>query len=58
MRDALTDDEKRLLIHMLNLEIEQDRFPLSPRVESMKRIRAKLMAQDVLAEPSPAKHKS
>ena len=42
MADDLTDDERKLLVNLLTVEIEGSKFPLSPRIESMKRIRAKL----------------
>lgn len=53
MPDDLTDDEKKLLINLLTLEIEANKFPLSPRVESLKRIRAKLKGESVPRAPPP-----
>jgi hypothetical protein len=41
----LTDDERQALINLLTVEIEASKFPLSPRIEQLKRIRAKLAAR-------------
>ncbi len=38
----LTDEQREALIRVLTAAIEADRFPLSPRVQRWKRIRAKL----------------
>jgi len=38
----LTDDEKAALIRELDRIIEDDRYPLSPRIMTLKAIRAKL----------------
>jgi hypothetical protein len=38
----LTDDEKAALVDLLAGVIESDRFPLSPRVQLLRRILAKL----------------
>jgi hypothetical protein len=46
----LTDDERTALINLLIIEIEASKFPLSPRIEQLKRIRAKLRGE----EPSVA----
>lgn len=45
----LTDEERQALINMLTVEIEQSKLPLSPRIEQLKRIRAKLRGE----EPAP-----
>ena len=37
----LTDEERTLLINMLTVEIEASKFPLSPRIDALKRFRAK-----------------
>jgi hypothetical protein len=43
MSPDLSEEERRTLIDLLTCEIEKDiKFPLSPRVERLKRIRAKL----------------
>ena len=36
----LTDDERTALVNLLTVEIEASKFPLSPRIEQLKRIRA------------------
>jgi len=41
----LTDDERKLLVNLLTVEIEGSKFPLSARIESLKRIRAKLRGE-------------
>ncbi len=38
----LTEEERAQLAHLLRLEIAGDKFPLSPRVQALKRILAKL----------------
>lgn len=43
----LTDEERRLLINMLTVEIEACKYPLRPRVERLKRIRAKLGGEEM-----------
>ena len=42
MPDDLTDDERETLITLLTSKIESSRFPLAPRTERLKRIRARL----------------
>jgi hypothetical protein len=42
MTPDLTDDDKATLADLLRETIERDRFPLSPRVRSLKAILAKL----------------
>jgi hypothetical protein len=46
----LTDDERKPLVNLLTVEIEASKFPLSPRMEMLKRIRAKLRGE---AAPQP-----
>jgi hypothetical protein len=41
-RPVLTDDDKATLIELLRETIERDRFPLSPRIKSLKAILDKL----------------
>lgn len=50
----LTDEERETLINMLTTEIEASKFPLSLRIERLKRIRAKLKAE----APEPARKPS
>lgn len=45
----LTDEERAALINLLTVEIEGSKFPLSPRTEMLKRIRAKLRGE----QPAP-----
>jgi hypothetical protein len=42
MRLDLTDEEATALLLLLNRDIEDDRYPLSPRVRTLRDIRAKL----------------
>lgn len=53
MPNDLTDDERKLLVNMLTLEIEGSKFPLSQRVEALKRIRAKLRSEEPAPERAP-----
>jgi hypothetical protein len=43
----LTDGERHTLVNMLTVEIEASKYPLSPRIEALKRIRAKLRGEEV-----------
>jgi hypothetical protein len=49
MQLNLTDEESEALLRELNAIIENDRFPLSPRIRMLRQIRAKLPG----APPSP-----
>jgi hypothetical protein len=42
MKLDLTDDEKLALIRLLRRTIDEDRYPLSPRVAPLKAVLAKL----------------
>jgi hypothetical protein len=42
MQLELTDDEAAALLRLLNQTIADDRFPLSPRIKTLRAIRAKL----------------
>jgi hypothetical protein len=42
MQLDLTDEESEALLRELNAIIENDRFPLSPRIRMLRQIRAKL----------------
>ncbi len=46
----LTDEERQLLVNTITVEIEASKFPLSPRIEALKRIREKLLDE---TEPPP-----
>lgn len=39
---TLDDEERRASANLLTLEIQSSQYPLSPNVERLKRIRAKL----------------
>jgi hypothetical protein len=49
MQLDLTDEESEALLRELNAIIDNDRYPLSPRVRMLRQIRAKLPG----APPSP-----
>lgn len=51
--DALSDEERRALINLLTVEIEASKFPLSPRIHALKRIRAKLRGEGPRPESAP-----
>jgi len=52
MNLELTDEQTEALIRELSLIIENDRYPLSPRIRVLKAIRAKLRPEAV-REPLP-----
>ena len=54
MRLDLSDDEKLALVALLTRTIADDRYPLSPRVRTLKDILAKLRPEPV-REPLPPK---
>jgi hypothetical protein len=49
----LEDDEKAALIELLRGTIDQDRFPLSPRIKLLRSILEKLGIRSTLAVPRP-----
>jgi hypothetical protein len=49
----LTEDDKAVLVDLLRDTIERDRFPLSPRIKSLKAILAKLDPLPPRPEPLP-----
>jgi hypothetical protein len=53
----LTREERQLLINLLTVEIEASKYPLSPRLEQLKRIGAKLSGKTIAPEP-PARPRS
>jgi hypothetical protein len=53
MPDALSDDERKLLVNVLTVEIETSNFPLSPRIVALKAIRAKLRGESPPPAPAP-----
>jgi len=52
----LTNDEAIALLRELDEIIGSDRFPLSPRIQTLKAIRAKLRPEPVREPASPPKH--
>jgi len=53
MQLDLTDDEPAALLRLLNRAIDDDRYPLSPRVRTLRGIRAKFPTAP--PEPPPAR---
>jgi hypothetical protein len=53
LRPVLTDDDKATLIEVLRERIERDRFPLSPRIKSLKAILVKLNPPPPRPAPLP-----
>jgi hypothetical protein len=53
MRPDLTEADKTILIELLRETIERDRFPLSPRIKSLKALLAKLDPPASQPEPLP-----
>jgi len=53
MRLDLTDEEATALLRLLNRAIEDDRYPLSLRIRTLRHIRAKLPGAPL--EPPPAR---
>jgi hypothetical protein len=51
MTSDLTDEEERVLVRLLKRSIEDDRYPLSPRVRVMRGILDKLGAPPIAAKP-------
>src|SRR5690242_9068754 len=49
----LTDEERVALDNMLTDEIAVSRYPLSPRIEMLKRVRAKLRGEEARGRLSP-----
>jgi hypothetical protein len=54
----LTDDEKTALIRELDRIIDDDRYPLSPRIQTLKAILAKLRPEPIREPLPPIKHMS
>ena len=56
----LTDDDRAIMVEPLRETIERDRFPLSPRVQSLKAVLAKLApaAPAPLPPPKPPGERS
>jgi hypothetical protein len=52
-KGRLTDEEAAALFSLLNRAIDNDRYPLSPRVRTLRGIRAKFPAAP--PEPPPAR---
>jgi hypothetical protein len=45
MTDSLTTEERRALVNLLTVAIEESKFPRSPRIAQLKRIRAKMRSE-------------
>jgi hypothetical protein len=54
MPSDLTPDDRAILAELLRETIERDRFPLSPRIRSLRAILAKLDPPAPQPEPLPA----
>jgi hypothetical protein len=52
----LSDDETAALLRELDQIIEGDRYPLSPRILTLKAIRAKLRPEPAREPTPPPKH--
>jgi hypothetical protein len=52
----LTDEETTALVQLLSETIDSDRFPLSPRILTLKAIRAKLRPEPVREPLPPRRH--
>ena len=49
----LSDDEKTALVALLKRTIDDDRYPLSPRIRTLKGILAKLQPSEPTRAPPP-----
>jgi hypothetical protein len=56
MNLELSDDEKAALLRELDRIIDDDRYPLSPRIVMLKAIRAKLRPEPLREPLPPIKH--
>jgi hypothetical protein len=52
----LTDDEKRILADLLRRTIDADRYPLSPRILTLKAILDKIVPPPIREPLPPPKH--
>jgi hypothetical protein len=52
----LTDEETEALARLLRQTIDDDRYPLSPRIQLLKAILAKVRPEPVPAPLPPLKH--
>jgi hypothetical protein len=52
----LTDDESSALAALLNQAIDADRYPLSPRIQTLKGILGKIRPEPVREPPPPQRH--
>ena len=57
MRLELTDEEAAALLRLLNRAVEDDRYPLSPRIRTLRHIRAKLRCPTRTAASETAAHR-
>jgi hypothetical protein len=52
----LSDEETTALLRLLSTTIDEDRYPLSPRVQTLKAILGKVRSEPVRASLPPLKH--
>jgi hypothetical protein len=52
----LTDEETAALMRLLNKAIDADRYPLSPRIQTLKGILAKILPEPKREPLPPLKH--
>jgi hypothetical protein len=52
----LTDEQRAALARLLTETIDGDRFPHSPRIQTLKAIRAKIVPEPASAPLPPKKH--
>jgi len=56
MNFDLTDDETAALVRLLKSTIDTDRYPLSPRIQTLKAILDKIRPEPVREPLPPRKH--
>jgi len=56
MNFDLTDDETAALVRLLKSTIDADRYPLSPRIQTVKAILDKIRPEPVREPLPPRKH--
>jgi hypothetical protein len=56
MNFDLTDDETAALVRLLKSTIDADRYPLSPRIQTLKAILDKIRPEPVREPLPPRKH--
>jgi hypothetical protein len=56
MNLELTDEQAEALIRELSQIIDNDRYPFSPRIRTLKEIRAKIRPEPAREPPPPLRH--